>query len=308
MAEIWVTKPGEEAKLPAVQTEAARLQPELQRIQSLSDELSCKLCGDHRPLTREHAPSKKSGNQGPMRSKRIDYQESVGSGFIKWAETMIQSVTFEALCRSCNNQTGDWYNPSYVKFARQCRSLAIPENAAKLCQLRPPLYLHRVVKQALVSFVATSQWGMTARYPHLRSLLLDRKGCRPLAPIQIWLYLRANPGGRYTGLTIAFEVERRKGHLVAGFDFWPLGWLMTIGDVKVSGAANVSAWAELDYGYKNTATVEIPCQWAISPYPGDFRGSEEFSPTSESWSTTEPTLQPNAAMQADRRSNHKHRR
>lgn len=282
MAEIWVSKPEEEVRLPEVEAEAARLQTELQNIQSLSDESSCKLCGGHQPLTREHAPSKKAGNQGRMTRKMIDYPRSVSTRTVKWNKTIIQAATFKALCGFCNNQTGDWYNPSYLKFARQCHAFAKPENAGKLCQLKVPVYLQRVVKQVLVFLVATSQSGLTARYPDLRSLLLGKKDSRPLIPIQTWLYLKANPGGCYTGLTVALDLERRKGHLVAGFAFWPLGWLMTIGDVKVEGAANVSDWAELDYHYKNTPTTEIPCQWGISPYPADFRGPDEIP--SEAWS------------------------
>lgn len=68
---------------------------------------------------------------------------------------------------------------------------------------------------------------------------------------------------------------------------------MTIGDVAVKGAANLSAWTELDYHNKAPITVEVPCQWAISPYPADFRGPDEFSP--EAWSAREPALEPNAA-------------
>lgn len=282
MAEIWVTKPGEEQRLPEVEAEAGRLQAELRSIQSLSDDSACRLCGVRVPLTREHAPSKKAGNQGRMIRQVIDYVSSVASGIVKWNTEVIQGATFEALCSSCNNQTGGWYNPAYIKFARHCRALARPEDAGKLCQLEPSFHLQRVAKQALVSLIATSQPGLTARYPDLCTLLLGKEDRRPLGPIQIWLYLKANPGACFTGITIALDLERRKGHLVAGFSFWPLGWLMTLGDVAVKGAANLSTLTELDYHNKAPITVKIPCQWAISPYPGDFRGPNEIP--AEAWS------------------------
>lgn len=308
MAEIWVTKRGEEQHLPEVEAEAARLEAELRNIQSLSDESACRLCGVHASLTREHAPSKKAGNLGKMIRQVIDYASSVASGIVKWNAEVIQGATFEALCGLCNNRTGSWYNPAYIKFARYCREFAQPENAGELCRLHLSFHLQRVAKQALVSLVATSQPGLTARYPDLRTLLLGKEERRPLAPIQLWVYLKANPGARFTGLTIALDLERREGHLVAEFSFWPLGWLMTLGDVAVRGAANVSAWAELDYHNKTTVTAEIPCQWAISPYPEDFRGPGEFSPAPENWSTREPALEPNAARRADLHSDPKHGR
>ena len=282
MANLWVTKPGEEARLPEVEAEAERLQGELRNIQSLSDESACRLCGIHASLTKEHAPSKKAGNLGKMIRQVIDYASSVASGIVKWNAEIIQGATFEALCGLCNNRTGSWYNPAYIKFARYCREFAQPENVGKLCRLELSLHRQRIAKQALLSLVATSQPGLTARYPDLRTLLLGKEDRRPMAPIRLWLYLKANPGACYTGITIALDLERRKGHLVAGFSFWPLGWLMTIGDVAVKDAANVSVWTGFDYHDKAPVTVEVPCRWAISPYPGDFRGPDEIP--SEAWS------------------------
>jgi hypothetical protein len=91
----------------------------------------------------------------------------------------------------------------------------------------------------------------------------------------------------YTGLTVALDLERQTGGLVAGFSFWPLGWLMTIGAGTVPGAADVSRWTEIEYDNKSAVTRMLPCQWALSPYPGDFRGPEELSAV-ERW-TTRPT-------------------
>lgn len=282
MTELWVTKPGEEQHLPEVEAEARRLQAELRNIQSLGDESVCWLCGVRAPLTKEHAPSKKAGNRDKMIRQEIDYVSSVTSGIVKWNAEVIQGATFETFCPSCNNRTGSWYNPAYIKFARYGREFARPEHVGKLCRLELSLHRQRIAKQALLLFVATSQPGLTSKYLDLRTLLLSKEARPPLAPVQLWLYLKANPGACFTGITIALNLERRKGHLVAGVSFWPLGWLMTIGDVTVEGAANVSAWTELDYHNKATVPVDVPCQWAISPYPGDFRGPDE-TPV-EAWS------------------------
>jgi hypothetical protein len=159
--------------------------------------------------------------------------------------------------------------------------MAVPANAGHICRLELSVHRQRVVKQALTSLVATCQPGLTARYPYLRTLVLGKEDQRPIAPIRLWLYLRANPGGVRTGLMIAMSPERRTAHLVAGFSFWPLGWIMTIGDFTVDGAADVSNWTELDYHDGSPATIEVPCQWALSVYPGDFRGPDEGA--DEAW-------------------------
>ena len=45
----------------------------------------------------------------------------------------------------------------------------------------------------------------------------------------------------------------------------------------MNGTLDVSGWTELAYMERGPVTVQIPCQWAISPYPGDFRGPDEMA-------------------------------
>jgi hypothetical protein len=211
----------------------------------------------------------------------IDGEGSLGSGIVAWKTEPVRGATFETLCAPCNNRTGSWYNPAYVAFTEICRPLASAKTAGRLNSFSVALHRQRIVKQALASLIATSQPGLTARYPHLRTFLVEKEDRRPLAPVQLWLYLRANPGGMFTGLTIALSIERQQDRLVGGFSFWPLGWLMTIGDVMIEGATNVSGWTDLDYHDKSVATLEIPCEWAVSTYPGDFRSPEQIA--AEAW-------------------------
>jgi len=170
---------------------------------------------------------------------------------------------------------------------RLATPLAEPKNAGTVCQLKVTAHRQRVAKQALASFAATSQPGLTARYPVLRELLLNRTAARRIEPLRLWLYLRANRGGMMTGLTVALKLEQRKGHLVAGFAFWPLGWILTIGDIDAEdNFIEVSDWTELDYNDKTPVTISVPCQWAVSPYTGDFRSPAEIM--GEAWSVGGP--------------------
>jgi hypothetical protein len=282
MAKVWVIKPGEEELLPGLEGEAERLQRELAHIESLSTESACRLCGHETELTEEHAPSKKAENTGRMTRGIIDDAASRTSGKVVWQEELIQGAKYDSLCARCNNNTGSWYNSAYVKFVRACQKVAAPKNAATVCEVQIANPQH-MAKQALTSIVATSQPGLTTRYPDLRALLLDKEDRRRITPIQLWLYLKVNPGGVTTGLAIGFDLDRRQVHLFAGFSFWPLGWIITIGGVEVRGALDVSAWTERDYRERGPVTATIPCQWAISPCPEDFRGPDEFR--NEAWST-----------------------
>ncbi len=257
---------------PELEAEGARLREELAAIEAGGDEAACRLCGKPGALTVEHAPSRAAGNEGALVGGRIDDEATMSSGEVRWATDISEGATFRTLCE-CNSKTGQMYNPSYVTFVQACRPLAIPSNAGRLCQLRVarrPL----VAKQALTSLVATSQPGLTTRYPVLRELLLNRSARGPIYPLRLWCYQMANRAGMYTGVTASINVLRMKGRLIAGFAFWPAGWILTLeaGEV-VPGALDVSGWLELDRD-REPVTVEVPCQWA-NLYPGDFRSPDD---------------------------------
>src|SRR5262249_15375701 len=156
-----------------------RVQAELAEIQSLSDEQACRVCGARVTLTDEHAPSKKAGNVGPMIRGVINSSQSIATGVVSWEGQPIQGATYKTLCAPCNNVTGGWYTPAYVRFARTSRSAAVPANAGSISQLKIA-HRQRVAKQALASLVATSQPGLTDRYPDLRGLLLGKQDRRPI--------------------------------------------------------------------------------------------------------------------------------
>lgn len=273
---MWITRPEELGRVEGLEAEGERLRREIAAIEALSNAAACRLCGAETTLTEEHAPSKRAGNAGRMIRGMIDYAASAAGGSVVWKGDIIQGAKYDSLCGPCNNNTGSWYNGAYVRLVRTCDNVAMGKAAETVCKvevLNPP----RVAKQALVSIIATSQAGLTTRYVHLRQLLLDREARGAIAPLRLWLYLKANPGGVATGLATAFDLERRRGNLLAGFSFWPLGWIMTIGDdVEAKGTLDVSAWTELAYMDRGPIVANIPCQWAISPYPGDFRGPDEF--------------------------------
>jgi len=287
MTKIWVTRPGDEPNLPSVEAEAARLQAEIGAIEALGNPSACCICGRQAALTVEHAPSKRAGNVGPMIRGMIDDVASSTVGAVRWQTERTYGATYETLCATCNNHTGSWYNPAYVRFVRLAAPFAQPKNAGNVCRFDVTVHRQRVAKQAIASFAATSQPGLTEKYPVLRELLLNRTEQQPIAPLHLWLYLRANRGGMTTGLTVSLKLEQRKGHLVAGFAFWPLGWLLTVGDIDTDdNVINVSSWTELDYNNKTPVAIAIPCQWAVSPYPGDFRSPAEIA--GEAWTVGGP--------------------
>ena len=275
MSHVFIVKPGQERQLPKVAAIAQRLKDEVLSIEQLSDEALCRICVQRSADTDEHAPSKSAGNRGRVLHGRVNYEQSVASGRLTWEVEQAQRIVFRTLCGTCNNNSGSWYNPAYVTFSKHCASLAIPEHAGRLCEVKLWTNPQRVLKQALASLLAVSQPGLTVKYPHLRDLIVRREATAPLAPCHLWLYLRANRGGRSSGLGFRLEFVSGTGQLVAEFSFWPLGWLLTLDGTPVPGAVDVSAWSAVGFHEKRDLALALPCQWAVSPYPADFKSPSD---------------------------------
>ncbi|PYN31236.1 MAG: hypothetical protein DMD98_17825, partial [Candidatus Rokuibacteriota bacterium] len=103
----------------------------------------------------------------------------------------------------------------YIRLVDACRPLAVPANAGASCEVKVELHTQRVAKQALATLLATSQPGVTTRYPHVREMLMQGDTVRSLSPLRLWLYLRANEGARISGIAALVREEDRKGHLLA---------------------------------------------------------------------------------------------
>jgi hypothetical protein len=281
MGRMWVTGPEnrDPERLRALEAEGARVQAEVEAIGRAGDDSTCRICASRDELTDEHAPSRRAGNVGRLIRGVIDYAASIAAGEVAWrAEELHGGAKANSLCRRCNNSTGRWYNPAYIRLVNASKAVAIPQNAGNAREVRVPvLHPQRVAKQALTSILATAQAGVTARYPHLREMIVNAEAARRVEPLRLWLYLRANPGGRSSGVASSVNIETGLGRVLAEFSFWPLGWVLTFDDVPVDGAIDVSSWFEVGYHEKREVTVTAPCQWALTAYPCDFRSPETIA-------------------------------
>jgi hypothetical protein len=252
--------------------DAERVLAEHRAMEASAPADSCRICGSREELTEEHTPSRRAGNMESLIRGMIDHEASVSGGEVRWNVQLLQGgARAVTLCEACNNNTGRWFNPAYIRLVDACRPSAIPANAGNACEITVELHPQRAAKQALTTLLATSQQGVTTRYPHLREMLARGDTVRPLAPLRLSLYLSANKGARMSGIAITAQERARKVYRLAEFAFWPLGWVLTFEDAPVEGTVDVSSWVELGYHDKQQLTVAVPCQWVVAPYPCDFR-------------------------------------
>jgi hypothetical protein len=197
---------------------------------------------------------------------------------LQWSRTIQQGGSYQvSLCEECNNNTGSWYNPEYVRFVKACAPFALEANANKIIELDVNIHPARVVKQALIHILSTSPPGVGSKFENLKEAVLVRNSAPSINPIKIGLFLRVNNGGRHSGVTIFVNIEKEKAKLIDEFSFWPVGWIITFDDLPFEGVYDVSSWLSFAWDKKVKMRLSVPCHWCVSLYPGDFRGPTEVS-------------------------------
>ena len=175
------------------------------------------------------------------------------------------------MCITCNNNSGAWYNSDYVKLTEYCAAFAKPENANSIVNVKESLYPARIIKQALFNICSVSQPGLCKEYNHLKDFLMERSRTTNLKPIKLGLFISVARTGRSSGITIFVDTERKISRVMAEFSFWPIGWIFTLDGLPYDGTLDVTSWAAYQIDEKINLSLEIPCRWSVSPYPGDFR-------------------------------------
>ena len=275
MSFIWVTKPGQELSVSQSLSEKIdKAQAFINSIEALSQEGVCHLCG-RKEVSREHTPSRAAFNSKDLIALRI---AKPLQNFLRWVPEIQQGGNVnQSLCRLCNNQSGAWYNPAYVKLARACYKIAQESNANQHVEVKVNTYPVRILKQALVHLVASSQPGLTEKYPLLREFLINKENSLEDVPFRMGLYARVNKGSRSTGVAFGANFQEEAVEISSEFSFWPLGWVLAFEGTSLDDLTDVTSWGREGYYDKKEIEVMLPCHWAIQAYPRDFRSPEQIA-------------------------------
>lgn len=275
MTFMWVGHPGQQPPQSQKLSESIAIQQKIfDEIESMGDRSACRICGSAEKLTKEHLPSRSVFNKAKLITFSV--MEPLLTRFLHWKPSLAQGGSQdETLCKRCNNNTGSWYNLDYLKFARACSRFALGNKSGDTADIDVNIYPGRLIKQALSYLLSTCQPGLGLKYPNLRELVKNKDKTSDIAPLRIGLFTRVNKGGRHSGITIFVDIKKETARLIAEFSFWPLGWVLTFDNEPFNGTFDITNWVNVETKRKINIKMKIPCQWCVSPYPGDFRKPDE---------------------------------
>jgi hypothetical protein len=185
------------------------------------------------------------------------------------------------LCETCNNNTGSWYVPSYIRWAEQVMeyvtrrpngyTLALPY------QIRPL----RVLKQIVCMFASACGPTLTRNHPELTKFVLDRWAVHLPRDIKVFAFMM-HPSSwmaRQTGITSVLDASQG-GALIQNFSelsFPPLGYFLTLGGSPPDrGTTDITFFADHALDQKREIHLPLPMRGIYSPFPGDFRSPSEL--------------------------------
>ena len=255
----------------------------------------CRLCGQILPLTFEHVPPRGACNSGKIRLiTGDDLIQSLRNGRdqMPWDMTGIYSRESQKgkggyyLCRTCNNNTGNWYATEYVKFVNgivTCIQGLKEGYTGVYFENYTPVYPLRVFKQILVMMLDVNPYGLND--DNLVQYLLNKheRGFDK-KKYQVYAYLYDGPIERLNGLMFKGDIQTGIVITTSEVASWPIGFTLYIDppDGYKAEGCNITNMADFGYDDQVKFSLYLPRLEGNTPFSTDYRTKSEIIATRES--------------------------
>ena len=235
----------------------------------------CRLCGEVRPLTREHIPPEGVYKGRPYAVEVLSGDAVLEGGHGKPFQRGFHARVF---CATCNSLTGSWYGGEFTKWS-QWGFLLLEASQARSSK---PIdayegYPLRIAKQVISTMIASSQEGFTDRHPEFRNFVLTRELTAGPAAFRLSTYLCPTRTGRSTGVAVAMKVGA-VDHVLVEFALPPFGYVLTLEGEPFDTRPTDISWFTT-CGYNDLQKILLPEIHTLpthEPFPGDYRSKLEI--------------------------------
>jgi len=165
----------------------------------------CALCGKLDVLSFEHLPPQCAFNNKPILAQgHNELVEEQNPMFGKYRRSQ-RGYGKYSLCKSCNNNTGNWYVKDFCQFVEQ-GMVSLKNNTSQwVCESNLLIKPQNVIKQILLMFTVADASGVIANLSGVREYLLERSSIRFPRGIRIYLYSNVSVSKRMIGHCIAYH-------------------------------------------------------------------------------------------------------
>lgn len=250
----------------------------------------CRVCGETKPLTKEHLPPKAAFNKG--RGRMPSFGDLLNRDELTIPETgkFVQSGNSGyVLCKECNNYTGTHWGNAYKKMTTHAVSALnqIPGGYASADEkpgyscwqtlefkdVNPGRYIRQVIAMMLVM---AGDASLGDRYPALRRLVLGGDPEQLPEPLRLYVSITPGPMARFIGgprgqLWVKLDSGERRWLLAV--DCPPLAHVLLLdGPVAPELGSDISELSQCEVNDNSSITFEnMPLGFTHVPWPTDYR-------------------------------------
>ena len=252
---------------------------------------TCRLCGEFKDLTPEHIPPKNAFNKSTITLLPI---EEVCKTLASTDDRMpwdIQGLKGKlqqgghkkyCLCRTCNNNTGNWYMRSYTDFAKTINFMIQSENlqpSSSYSFTIKDLYPLRIYKamMTMICDLNNNCFGDS----ELRDFLMTKDSNKiNNSKYSLYMHLVSSQAVRMGGLSAIVNIDNPKNPvLVSEMSAYPIGFALYID--KPEGytpfGLNIDCFATFNYDDKCEIRFNgVPYLDINTQFPIDFRSKDDI--------------------------------
>lgn len=239
----------------------------------------CRLCGKLSSLSFEHIPPESAFNDQPLVLQTL-HDRIQGRSHTKFRTALGN----HALCIGCNNRTGAWYGTAYANWARQ--GLEWLDYLGERSPIQIPFRIMplNVLKQIIVMTLAMTSEVTIPYHEELRWFALDREQKYLPPQYNVYSYLTATTKPRFeSGMAVLNARTGAMNYIDAEIAFPPFGYCMTStrrrerrSMAEETGLYDMGWFSTFEYNLWTTVYLRMPKLQANTPFPLDYRTSEEI--------------------------------
>lgn len=241
----------------------------------------CHICGTQGKLSFEHVPPAKAFNDNAILLADV---EKLRSGYhpddySQGGREKQRGAGAYTLCESCNNNTGSWYGPAYVKFAKQGMEYLQLSRSAGEFNLPLRIMPLRVIKQVICMFVSANGPKFQSVQPDLVRFVLNKELRHLPNHVRVFAFYSIGDRSRSAGVSAlikGYGSASSTGYVFSEITFPPFGFVLTFNCATPDDRlTDISYFADdFTFSEERILWIRLPVLPVYTGFPGDYRNRD----------------------------------
>jgi hypothetical protein len=231
----------------------------------------CCICGEMKTLTFEHVPPKSAFNNKPIYVQKFSHLMDRTSYVYGKKMKNNKGNGDYTLCKSCNNNTGDWYARDFADFAIQGMQILKEEKSSgemikfKNLKIKPL----NVFKEIIAMFLSADKTGYLRSIEGLTDFLLIKDNSEFPRSLKIFMYCTLSSYKRFLGYSIIGGYPNAEIKRLSEINFEPFGYILAEESTPpYPTMTDITNFIEYEYDEVTEIEIELPYLKVLTPIIG----------------------------------------